>query len=100
MSMWGSPPWLPSASPRAHRQLRTLEGNRRRPDGLRLRRIRMDHARERRQADVRDHRQRDLVDHLAGVTRDDRRTEDPVAVIVHVDLDEAALLAVGDRAID
>src|SRR5437867_1948596 len=60
----------------------------------------MDHVGERAEAEPAHHRERDLVQHLARVPGDDGRAEDAVGALLHVHLDEALLLAVGDGAVD
>ena len=67
-------------------------------DRFRLRGIGMDDAGERAQPDPRDDGQRNLVDHLARMTGDNGRAENPVGPFPDMDLHEAGLLAVGDRA--
>ena len=60
----------------------------------------MNDASQRAQAHPCDDRQGDFADHLARVTGDDRRAENPVRSLLDVDLHEAHLLVVGDRTID
>jgi hypothetical protein len=58
----------------------------------------MDDARQRAHPDSSDDRQRDLADHLARTPGDDRCSENPIGPLPDVDLDEADVLAVEDRA--
>src|ERR1700690_1271062 len=77
------------------RQTRAVVGVRRLSDRFSLGRIRVDDAGKGTQTDPRAHRQGDLVDHLARMTGDDGRAENPVRPLLDVDLDEALFLAVG-----
>ena len=59
----------------------------------------MDHVREGAEPDAVRDGDGDLADHLAGVRRDDRGADNLILALPHVNLDEALLLAIGNRPV-
>src|ERR1700690_1757107 len=98
---FSSLPLQPSPQPRSDRWSHTCAGIGVgcHLDRLALGRIGMNDTRERAEPYPRDHRQGYFVDHVARMAGNDRCAENPVSALLDVNLYEAHLFTVGDRAI-